>query len=280
FIDKGPIGIVTHGQLEGSTVTGSAADVASREANRRIRAAFDAEKTLGALYRETEDQLIFNEVADIIMGLDPIEKTDYITYIHSHPNTAIGAWLLNELLSLHQSSGFIDTLQQLYSLLPENIRGSMAGKRVAAHLERELRSAIGHPAPDFTLPDTSGAAIHLRSFRGKYVLVHFWQTEDNASNMFSTLAYLSKAYKDYKDKGLVVIGVGMDTDKEKWLHSIHEMKLNWPQVNDLGGWPGPAPQAFGIHTNNRNVLIDPNGVIIARDLSLTEVDRHLAPIFE
>ena len=52
-----------------------------------------------------------------------------------------------------------------------------AGSRPAAADGAEPAPEIGRPAPDFTLPDLSGAPVRLGSYRGrKAVVINFWAT--------------------------------------------------------------------------------------------------------
>jgi peroxiredoxin len=278
FLDKGDMTVVSRGKLGNTAVTGSVAQAEAGEANRDIRQVIEAVKGLAELYHETEDQLLYNKITETIFKMEPLEKTDYTAFIRRHPDAAINPYLLNDLLTMPPSAGFADTLQSLYASMPETLRTGKAGTLAASRLGEELKSAIGHEAKDFTLPDTLGQAVHLASYRGKYVLVHFWESGDPSTAI--SLSYLSRANHDYRDKGLVVIGVSLDTDKDQWLKSIRGMHLAWTQVSDLAGWSGQMVNSYGIHNVPRNILIGPGGIIIARDLSYSKVDEVLSPIFE
>lgn len=278
FLDKGKMTVVSRGKLGNSMMNGSPAQAEAEEANTNIRRVIEAVRGLAELYHETEDQLLYNMITETVFRMEPIEKADYIAFMRRRPDAPINPYLLNNLLILPPSAGLVDTMQNIYEAMPANLRTSKAGTLVASLLREELKSAIGHEAKDFTLPDTLGQAVHLQAFRGKYVLVHFWESGE-ATNAID-LSYLSKADHDYRDKGLVMIGVSLDTDKDQWLKSIRGMHLAWTQVSDLAGWSGQMVGSYGIHRASRNVLIDPNGLIIARDLSLTRIDQVLSAIFE
>jgi alkyl hydroperoxide reductase subunit AhpC len=70
----------------------------------------------------------------------------------------------------------------------------------------------------------------------------------------------------FHDKGLEVIGVSFDTNKQQWLRSINELKMVWPQLSDLKGEMSIATEAWGIHSFPANVLIGPDGIIVASNL--------------
>jgi len=63
-------------------------------------------------------------------------------------------------------------------------------------------------APDFTLSDLSGQTVSLEQHRGSVVLLDFWATWCGPCRM--TIPLLAKLQKQYKDKGLVILGVSVD----------------------------------------------------------------------
>jgi peroxiredoxin len=146
-------------------------------------------------------------------------------------------------------------------------------------LDSELKTALGHVAPDFTQNDTEGHSVSLSSFKGKYVLLDFWASWDN--NAAQSLAVLAKAYETYGSKGLVVLGVSLDKDKESWQQVIQEAGAgSTKQVSDLKGRENAAAQLYSITRLPRNMLIDPGGIIVARDLTSMNLDKTLSSIFE
>ena len=67
----------------------------------------------------------------------------------------------------------------------------------------------GDKAPDFTLKSVAGPEVKLSSAAGKQVvLLNFWGLRCGAC--LEEMPYLDKIWKDYKDKGLLILGV--DTD--------------------------------------------------------------------
>jgi len=84
-------------------------------------------------------------------------------------------------------------------------------------LERPVKAAIKpaanrKPAPDFTLKDSDGKAVKLSDFKGKVVLLNFWATWCGPCKI--EIPWFVEFERNYKDKGLVVLGVSMD--EEGW----------------------------------------------------------------
>jgi cytochrome c biogenesis protein CcmG, thiol:disulfide interchange protein DsbE len=66
----------------------------------------------------------------------------------------------------------------------------------------------GPLAPDFSLSDVSGQTVSLEQYRGSVVLLDFWATWCAPCRM--TIPLLAKLHEQYKDKGLVILGVSVD----------------------------------------------------------------------
>jgi peroxiredoxin len=130
--------------------------------------------------------------------------------------------------------------------------------------ELAKKDVTGKVAPDFTLPDPDGKLIALSSLRGKYVLVDFWASwcmpcrQENPN--------VVAAYQNFKGKNFTVFGVSLDKDKASWVRAIKDDKLTWPHVSDLKYWNSAVVPLYNIEGIPFNVLLDPEGKIIASNL--------------
>src|SRR5664279_4639151 len=112
--------------------------------------------------------------------------------------------------------------------------------------------------------DTTGKPISLSSFKGKYVLVDFWASWCGPCRAENP--NVLKAYIEFKDKNFTILGVSLDKDKDAWEKAIGDDKLAWTQVSDLKFWNSKAVEIFQFQGIPFNVLIDPQGKIIAQEL--------------
>lgn len=137
---------------------------------------------------------------------------------------------------------------------------------------------IGKTAPDFSLPDTAGVMVSLSDFKGKYVLLDFWASwcppcrRENPN--------VVKAFNDYKDKNFTVIGISLDKDKRKWLDAIASDNLTWTHVSDLKYWDSEIPALYGVRGIPANILLDPDGIIIARNVTGEQLHETLGNVIK
>ncbi len=198
-------------------------------------------------------------------------ETDFVT---QHPDSYV-SWDL-----VYDSRVAMDpeTFQPTFEALAPKYRNSPEGKELAEQIVGVKQAEIGLRSPDFSQCDAHGNPISLRSLHGKYVLVDFWASWCGICRMENP--NVLRAYKAYKDSGFTVLGVSLDESKDKWLQAVREDNMPWQQVSDLGGTKNEVAMLYGIQGIPQNVLLDPNGVIIAKNLRDRELMNKMMELFD
>lgn len=196
-------------------------------------------------------------------------------FVQAKPASHVTAFLLNATYQFNEDPV---VLEERYKKLTAAVRSSTAGKQLEAFIAESKIGAVGTESIDFTQPDTTGIPVSLSSFRGKYVLVDFWASwcgpcRDENPNVV-------KSFNQFSNKNFTVLGVSLDRpgQKEKWLQAIRDDKLTWTHVSDLQFWNNSAAQLYNIKGIPQNILVDPQGKIVARNLRGPALEAKLCEI--
>ncbi|TKC64068.1 AhpC/TSA family protein [Pedobacter hiemivivus] len=193
-------------------------------------------------------------------------------FIAAHPKSFFSIYLI----AGRTGYGYAE-VKPLYDMLAESAKQTEAGKKLSQTLETLKKSLIGNQMADFVQADTSGKQVKLSSFRGKYVLVDFWASWCGPCRAENP--NVLKAYNAYKDKGFTVVGISLDDKAANWKKAIRDDKMPWTQLSDLKGWKNEISTSYGIQAIPSNLLIDPSGKIIAKDLRGEMLENKLRELF-
>lgn len=191
-------------------------------------------------------------------------------YVDAHQNSPVSPFVVLVTAEMQQDPG---VLERRYQKLDKKTQEGFFGKIVKQQIDNSKVGALGTQAIDFSQADPEGKQVSLSSFRGKYVLVDFWASwcrpcrEENPN--------VVNAYNKYKGKNFTVFGVSLDQSRGPWLKAIKNDNLVWTQVSDLKGWNNEAAGKYNIQAIPQNLLIDPSGKIIAKNLRGPELHQKL-----
>lgn len=141
------------------------------------------------------------------------------------------------------------------------------------------KEAKGKKFLDLAEPDVNGEMHKLSEYagKGKWVFVDFWASW--CGPCCREMPNVVAAYKKYHPKGLEIVGLSFDNDKEAWMQAIKDLEMPWIHLSDLKGWQTVASDVYNISSIPASVLIDPDGIIVARNLRGEALGAKLAEIF-
>lgn len=197
-------------------------------------------------------------------------------FMDKKPSSSVSPFVLYAISPLME--GGAPQLEPYFSKFSGNaLKGPYASALDKAINDAKL-GAVGSMAIDFTQKDVNGKPVSLSSFKGKYVLLDFWASwcgpcrQENPN--------VVKAYNRYKAKNFTVLGISLDQEKSRWLEAIKADGLSWTQLSDLKYWNNSVAQIYKIQSIPANMLIDPTGRIVGKNLRGAELDEMLKSIFK
>jgi peroxiredoxin len=252
--------------LHSATVTGGAANDSWNDFRNNQQAAIGDKVTEA---RRRSNKLPPQELAAIAVFKDSVMRV----YVAGHPQSVVTAFLIDQTYILYPNYKMAG---ELYARLGDKVKSTWYARRILQNLEANAGTGIGKPAPGFALNDTSGHLRSLSSFKGQYVLIDFWASWCGPCRQETP--FLVKAYNRFHAKGLEIIGVSLDENRQLWLNAILKDGLPWIQLSDAKGFAGPVSDMYGVKAIPRNFLLDATGKIIARDLRGEVLEKTLEGI--
>lgn len=169
-----------------------------------------------------------------------------------------------------------DQLKELIAASDTTFRNRPEIQELLKQLDRVIPE-VGNPYTDVQLVNQDGVPASLSDYVGKnkLVLVDFWASW--CQPCIQEMPNLVKTYNQYKSKGLEIVGISVDDDKAKWINAIKTYNMSWVQLADASTM---ASQMYEVTSIPHTVLIDQNGIVVAKNLRGKALDDKIAEILK
>ena len=196
-------------------------------------------------------------------------------------------------LFMFQQLGYFESaasLLAMYDKLSEEVKAMPLAQTLKGKAERKFRTEPQAEGSDYVphyinieQPNLEGQIVSLKSVvenkKNRYVLLDFWASW--CGPCMHEMPYLREAYKKYHKKGFEIYGVSFDKSQASWSNAIKDLKMKWVNVSLLTGFENSAAEEYAVSSIPTNFLIDcSNGVIIAKNLRGTDVEKKLAELLK
>ncbi|MDD3321727.1 MAG: TlpA disulfide reductase family protein [Paludibacter sp.] len=207
------------------------------------------------------------EMEDLYAQEVKIDKS----YATTNINTLVG----NHIFMNSFYGMTVSEKESVISLMNDDTRNIKRISEIVADVETEKKVAVGQLYTDFKLPALEGDSLSISDLVGKsdYLLIDFWASW--CGPCIRSLPDLTELYNKYKGTRFQILGVSLDEDKNAWVGAIQSHNLSWKHVSDLKGWKSKGSRTYAVNSIPSTVLINKEGKIIGRNLSLSEIENFL-----
>lgn len=275
YLDNGEI-TVTGPNLKTATVTGSPAHTEYLVLQKALRPVYDQLESIStrmsalpAAERDGEKSTqLLAERAKAFEEMQSIQEE----FIQSHLDSYV-SWNMVSQRSVIENP---DKQRSQLNAFGDKFLQSEDGKKALERLELASKTAVGQTAPAFAQNDPDGNPVSLSSLKGQYVLIDFWASWCGPCRAENP--HIKAAYEKFKDHNFEILAVSLDRSKDAWLKAIKDDGLPWIHVSDLKYWQNEVGVLYNVRAVPQNFLVDPNGIIIARNLRGKDLEKKLGEI--
>lgn len=280
---------------ESYTVSGSPASEILAQYLAFSRNQFKNLDTLALIWENNkyaENKMAVRDSLDSTAKIIYKNQTDYtLDLVNKNPES------LGSLFVLYQYFGRQPVLDPFeYFSVYENLAKKLAAKypdfehvghlnmkvnktRLAIKEEEEIKNRLdtGKVAPDFSLPDINENPFKLSEFQGYVVLIHFWASWSSES--MRQLPAIRQYQQNYGPKGLAIVSISFDYDREMWTATVEKEKMKWTNICDLKYTDSPIAKLYHIEKTPYFFLLDREGIIVSKNSNIDIVGNEIYKLF-
>lgn len=143
-----------------------------------------------------------------------------------------------------------------------------------------MKAFVGQRFTDLEMLDTDGNSHKLSEYvgNGHWLFVDMWASWCGPCR--AEMPHVVAAYEKYHKKGLEMVSISLDNQKEAWVKAITALNMPWTHLSDLKGWQSVVCEVYKVWAIPDNLLINPQGEIVARNLRDEALHEKLKDIFE
>ncbi len=272
FLENGNIAVAL--TKDSDTATGTSSNDAYQlirtqidEINKKAREIY---ATIDKTVPREENELKFAELGALEEQMKEITKKG----IESNITNPVGIQLFKQ----NFYSNSVDENDAILKQIPEQYKNDETIALIQETTNKQKLTTPGQKFINFEMENPQGKMVQLSDYvgNGKVVLIDFWASW--CGPCINDMPEIVELYKEYKGKNFNIVGVSLDNNGEAWKNALKKYDMTWPQMSDLKGWKNEGAQLYAVNSIPCTVLVDGDGIIIARNLRGKALAEKIAEV--
>lgn len=264
FTEQGNID-VTVSRSGAPKVGGTKANDAWQKVN-QLQAVYSAkfDSLTAPLYLEEYSEEMEQKVMMQYQAVEQQMLGELVNIAEANIDNALGFFVVTSMAGTQEIKP--DRLRALIEKMPAEYQQRKEVADIVRILDGAEALAEGKIMPNFTLPTPDGKEMDVLEEvkKHKVTILDFWASWCNPC--CDEMPAMVSLYESLKDKGLGIVGVSLDTDKEAWTKGIANMNMTWAQGGEMQGWKSSVVDLYQVNAIPYVVVVDEKGTILTKGL--------------
>lgn len=212
-----------------------------------------------------------------IANTSPPEAAKYASqFVKDNPKSIVSMYILRRYF-LQGSTANPAEASALADIMlkeqPDNIRL----KKLKNDIDRIKTGTTGNNIPSFAGTDINGNTVRNSEIHGKVAVIYTWASWGyESTNIIKQL----KTLKNEAGNKLAIIGISLDANVEDSKRIIRRDSVQWPNICEGQLFESPIIKKLGMQTVPDNIVINPQGKIVARGLAAEDLKKQIEKLLK